>query len=753
MKKIIPILMTIIMFNANAEVIKNISVTGNQRMDNESVRIITDVKVGTDVNNLKLNDIAKKLQNSGYFDHVKVNMSNGTLKISVSEAPIIDKVTVEGNDEISTDDLKKELRTKSRESFDQSTVGADVQRMLLLYQRIGLYSTTIKPQKIKISDNRVNVVFEITEGSPTYIDDIEFTGNKIFSDRVLREQILSNTYAWWKIMADFDVYDADRIAYDQQLLRQFYMKNGYVDFTIKSANGEFNEDRTRYSLTIDVDEGKQYNFGKIKIKNPFPDVPLKELEDLLTMEEEDTYNIDEIETTISLLRAKVAEYGYAFINVDVNPTKNDQARTIDIIFDIKKTNRMYINNINILGNVRTFDSVIEQLLEIRAGDPFSLNEVDSARQRLMRSRFFKDVNMVPSRIPDSNLMNLDVRVDEQPTGELSGGLGWSNINGFMIDAGISEKNFMGRGQIVQIRGNIAQYQQQVAFSFTEPYLFERQLSAGFDVNYTVYDYSSLGSYSYDRDSLSVAGRLGWRLTDKWSQTLRLSASFDQTTDLQNSNSIQSTELYTLATGLRYYNLNTNFAQQTHTGIVGNLSAAYTGFGSTETFMKYAADITALWKFFSDRWQFKTSLEFGYLDLLGEDYISRVYRYFLGGESLRGFDVAGVGSRNWYYSTYALGGLWKINGTTQINFPVFIPDEYQVKGFVFLDYGIIGKPPEADNSFAGKPNYIDDSWRVSYGLGIYWNTPMGPMNFSWGWPLVKKDYDQERKFLLSFATQF
>jgi outer membrane protein insertion porin family len=248
----------------------------------------------------------------------------------------------------------------------------------------------------------------------------------------------------------------------------------------------------------------------------------------------------------------------------------------------------------------------------------------------------------------------------------------------------------------------------------------------------------------------VAGRLGWRLTDHWTQTMRLSASFDQNYDLQLGG-WHKADLYTLGTNLRYYNLHTNFQQQTHTGIVGDLGVAYTGFGGTNTFMRYNADITALWKFFDDRWQFKTSWDFGYLQSLDDDgYVPRVYRYFLGGETLRGFDVAGVGSRISYYS---LGGLWKVNGSTQLNFPIFIPDEYQIKGFVFADYGILGKPPMKNLVSEDPRLHIDEDWRTSAGFGIYWNTPMGPMNFSWGWPLKVNKYDDERRFLLSFATQF
>ena len=744
---------------ANATMVSRIDVSGNQRMDAESIRILSDVKIGDNINSDDTNQIAKKLQESGYFSNVSVRMAGDVLKIDITEAPTVNMVTIEGNDEISTDDLKKELRMKARDPYDESVIGADVQRMLTIYQRKGFFGTKIEPQKIKLSDNRVNVVYEIDEGHPTYITSIDFEGNKVFSDATLRDQILSREHAWWRFMTQFDVFDEDRIMYDQQMLRQFYMRNGYVDIQITDANGVFTPDRQYYSVTFTVDEGKKYKFGKLTIKNPFPDVPDDELYDVIKMDDGDVYNIDLVDETISAIRGAVADHGYAFITVNPVPTKNDDTQTIDMEFQIEKTNRIYLNNINILGNVRTFDSVIEQLIPMRSGDPFSLQTIEEGRQNLMRTRYFKNVQMVPNRIADANMMNLDIEVEEQPTGELSGGFGWSNINGFMVDAGITETNFMGRGQVVQLRGSIAQYQRQALFSFTEPYLFGRQLSGGFDVSYTMYDYSSLGGFGYDRDSITVAGRMGWKLTDHWSQTLRLSASFDQNYDLQSGSGWRDANLYTLGTYLRYYNLNTNFEQNTHTGVVGNLGVAYTGFGGTETYMRYSADVTGMVKFFDDRWQLRSSLDFGLLQPIDDAYISRVYRYFLGGESLRGFDIAGVGSRNWWYTTYSLGGLWKVNGSTQLNFPIFIPDEYQVKGFVFFDYGILGKPPKEEYTYClpgttyCKNNDIDSDLRTSVGVGIYWNTPMGPMNFSWGWPLKMNEYDKEQRFLLSFETQF
>ena len=743
---------------ANAAVVSRVDVSGNQRMDDESIRILANVKHGNNVNSENINNIAKSLQASGYFEKVNVKLDGDILKINVVESPIINMVTVEGNDEIDTEDLKKEIKTKERASYDKSMIGGDVQRMLTLYQRKGFFGTKISPKKIDLDNNRVNVVFEIKEGHPTYISDIDFENNKKFRSSALRKEILSREHAWWRFMTQFDVYDEDRIQYDQQLLHQFYMRNGFLDFRITNIKGEFTENREYYSVKYTVDEGEQYKIGNITIDNPFSDVPDKELYRALTISKKDVYNIDEIDATINALRGKVADHGYAFISVEPIPDKHDDTRTVDINFKIQKTNRIYINSINLLGNVRTFDNVIEHHLPMREGDPFSLQTIETGRQNLMHTRYFKDVQMIPTRLADANMMNLDVKVEEQPTGELSGGLGWSTINGFMVDAGITENNFMGRGQIVQLKGSIAQYQRQALFSFTEPFLFNRELSGGFDVSYTQYNYSKLGGYGYDRDSFTVSGRLGWRLTDHWTQTMRLSATFDQNYDL-NYGGWQKANLYTLGTNLRYYNLNTNFQQNTHTGVVGNVGAAYTGFGGTNTFMRYSADITGLVKFFDDRWQFRTGWEFGYLQSLeSNDYIPRVYRYFLGGESLRGFDVAGIGSRNWFYRSYSLGGLWKANGSTQLNFPIFIPDEYQIKGFVFADYGILGRPPKQEYTYTSpygytKDNIIDQDWRTSVGFGIYWNTPMGPMNFSWGWPMHLNEYDDERRFLLSFATQF
>lgn len=738
---------------ANATVLSRIDITGNQRMDTESVRILANVKIGDDINSESVNRIAKKLQTSGYFSSVSVKNDGSILKISVVESPIINMVTVEGNDEIGTDDLKKEIRTKERASYDTSVIGGDVRRMLTLYQRKGFFGTKINPKKIDLDNNRVNIVYEIKEGHPTYIENIDFENNKKFSSRTLRGEILSREHAWWRFLTQFDVYDEDRIQYDQQMLHQFYMRNGFLDFRITDVKGEFTDTREYYSVKFTVDEGNQYKIGDISIENPFNDVPDQELYDALTISKKDVYNIDEIDATMNALRSVVADHGYAFISVEPIPNKHDDTRIVDIKFQIKKTNRIYINSINLLGNVRTFDSVIQHHMPMREGDPFSLQTIETARQNMMRTRYFKDVQMVPTRLADANMMNLDVKVEEQPTGELSGGFGWSSINGFMVDAGITENNFMGRGQIVQLRGSIAQYQRQAVFSFTEPFLFNRELSGGFDISYTQYKYSQLGGYGYDRDSFSISGRLGWRLTDHWTQTMRLSATFDQNYDLQQGG-WQKANLYTIGTNWRYHNLHSNFQQNTHTGIVGNIGAAYTGFGGTNTFMRYNADIIAMVKFLDDRWQLRTSWDLGYLQSLqGDNYIPRVYRYFLGGESLRGFDVAGIGSRNWYYRTYSLGGLWKANGSTQLNFPVFIPDEYQVKGFIFADYGILGRPPKREYTYLGQPNIIDQDWRTSVGFGIYWNTPMGPMNFSWGWPMKINEYDQEQRFLLSFETQF
>ena len=277
-----------------ATTVSRIDVNGNKRMDAESVRILAGVLVGDNVGDETINQIAKKLQTSGYFGHVDVKMSGNVLKINLSESPTVNMVTVEGNDEIATDDLKKEIRLKERAAYDESTIGADVQRMLTIYQRKGFFGTKIDPKKIELSDNRVNVVYEITEGHPTYITDIKFEGNKKFSDRTLRGEILSREHAWWRILTQFDVFDEDRIQYDGQMLRQFYLNNGYADFNVKNIAGTFTPDREYYSVVFTVDEGERYKFGDITIDNPFPDVPDRALKKVLKTKSRDTYNADSV---------------------------------------------------------------------------------------------------------------------------------------------------------------------------------------------------------------------------------------------------------------------------------------------------------------------------------------------------------------------------------------------------------------------------------------------------------------------------
>ncbi|MBR4625059.1 MAG: outer membrane protein assembly factor BamA, partial [Alphaproteobacteria bacterium] len=353
--------------DADAVVLSRIDVSGNQRMDAESVRILSEVKVGNNVNSETVNDVAKKLQSSGYFSSVNASLDGSVLRIKVEEAPIINMVTVEGNDEIDTDDLKKEIKTKERASYDKSVIGGDVQRMLTLYQRKGFFGTKINPKKINLDNNRVNVVYEIKEGHPTYIENIDFENNKKFRSRTLRGELLSREHAWWRFMTQFDVYDEDRIQYDQQLLNQFYMRNGFLDFRITDVKGNFTENREYYSVKYTVDEGEQYRIGDISIDNPFDDVSNKELDKALTISKKDIYNIDEIDATIEALRGAVADHGYAFISVEPVTEKHDDTRTVDIKFEIKKTNRIYINSINLLGNVRTFDNVIEHHLPMREG--------------------------------------------------------------------------------------------------------------------------------------------------------------------------------------------------------------------------------------------------------------------------------------------------------------------------------------------------------------------------------------------------
>ncbi len=750
---IITLLMSV---SAHAVTISNITVDGNKRLSKESIIAETGVKKGENIRPSTLNKIIKKLYATDWFEDVNVRTKGSTLNITVKENPTINRISFEGNDEIDDDTLKMETGLKPRQTYSAAITQSAISRMLELYKRSGMFTVSIEPKIIKKDQNRVDLVFEIKEDDKTYIKKIDFSGNEAFHKGKLKEVILSREQRWWRFLSSFDTYDPDRILYDRQLLKQFYLRNGYVDFKITKVDANMTPDRKGYYMHITVEEGPRYKFGDVNIENTLDDVHVEKLKPLIEFKSGEFYNIDDIEKTKEQISEFINNKGYAFGKVDIIPQKDDKKNTVGITFKINKTPKIYINRIDIHGNSRTMDYVIEREFRVKEQDAFDLSKIRRTKQRLMGLRYFKNVDIKTSTDPvQKDRINISTTVEEQPTGELNFGFGWSTLNGAMLDAGIQEKNFMGKGQTLGLTSVISEKRNKFLLSFTEPYFLNRELSAGFDIDYTYYRYSD--DYGYDMQSYGASFRLGWAYTEKLRSLLRFSANSDDITNVSTGApaDIQDEEgevdIYMISKSISYVDMQTDYVNMTKNGIYATGKIDYAGMKGDENFIRGETSLSLSHNFWDKEYQLGFSLTAGKIWPIQDKYIKRSYRYYLGGDNLRGFDIAGIGARSAVNLDYAYGGYSKVNGTLQQNFPVGLPKEYQVSGFIFSDYGWMGEPDYGTTD----PSQVlyDPSVRVSIGLGIKWNTPMGEINISWAKAIEKEWYDEIEPFRLSFGTQF
>ncbi len=723
-------------------------------MDQKAVAQMLGVKIGDDIKIFDLNKGVARLYRTGLFKDISVDLKGSTVVVEIEENPILNRITIEGNDELDDETLQAEIGFQSRQPYSPSKVQSAVDRMLQVYKRSGIFSVEIEPKVIERENSRVDLVFEVEENDKTYILDIEITGNKSFSKSELKSVLLSREKRWWRFLSSFDTYDEDRVEYDKELLRRHYRSNGFIDMKINSFSAGLSPDRKGYFMSISIEEGERYNFGKITLQNSIPDVSDEDLLSDALIEEGDYYSIIASEKSEDKMTERLNNKGYAFVSIKAVPHKNLATKTVDISFEIKETRKVYINRMEIAGNSRTMDYVIEREFRVKEQDAFDLSKVNRSRQRLMRMGYFKNVDVRTQKVVGVNdRLNLLTTVEEQPTGEMSFALGWSTVNGALINTGITERNFMGRGQTVSLNGTFSEKQSKFQFSFTEPYFLGHELSAGYDLDYTYYRYTD--DYGYDMQSYGGALRLGWSYSEKLRHTVRFEGHQQEIINVSSSAPADIREeegeslVLMLSQSLSFNHSLVDYVNMTRSGYVISLSLDYAGFGGEENFVRTGLSSRFYHNFWENSWQFGFSFESGVLETLNDDdYVKRHYRYYLGGDSLRGFDVAGIGARSKLSSTYTYGGLSKINGTAQLNFPVGLPKEYQVSGFIFGDYGWLGEPSSLNSTI----NYTG-SLRTSAGIGIKWGSPMGEINVSWGKAVSFEPFDDLRPFLLSFRSQF
>ena len=462
-----------------APIIQGISITGNQRIEAETVGSYLPIQAGMPADPELLDLSLKTLFNTGLFSDVSLEMQpNGSLLITVKENPIVNRVIYEGNKRVKEDKITEEVQLTARSVYTRAKVQADTQRIIELYRAKGRFAAQVTPKVTPLDQNRIDVIFEIDEGPKTGIAKVNFVGNKIFTDSQLRGVILTKESRWWRFFSSNDNYDPDRLEYERELLRQHYGKEGYADFQVVSAVAELTPDRKNFFITFTVDEGPQYTVGEVRVKTTLAKLDGDTLVRFVPIREGQTFNSEKLEKATEAITFATGATGYAFVDVNPRLERFEDTKTIDITFTVNEGPRVYVERINIKGNTRTLDKVIRREIRIAEGDPFNRVLVDRSRARIRSLAFFSEVEIEekPGSAPDRT--ELDVNVQEQSTGSFSVGVGVSSTDNFIVDFSIQERNLMGRGQALTFRVQASSRTRLVDLQFTQPYFLGRNLSAG-----------------------------------------------------------------------------------------------------------------------------------------------------------------------------------------------------------------------------------------------------------------------------------
>jgi outer membrane protein insertion porin family len=746
-------------------------------------------------------------------------------------------VIFEGNRALKDDKLREEIQAAPRGVFTAARVQSDVQRVLEMYRRSGRFAAKVEPQYKPLEQNRVDLIFEITEGPVTGVRAINFIGNTEYSDSRLRSEIVTRQSRFWRFFSSNDNYDSGRLEFDREQLREFYQNNGYYDFRVTSAVAELTPDQKDFYITFTVDEGRQYDFGVIKVETALEKLDGNVLASVVPIQEGELFRGDLIESTIDSLTYAAGVAGYAFVDIRPQISVNEENGRIDITFAIDEGPRVYIDRINIVGNTQTLDRVIRRELRIAEGDAFNRILLDRSRNRIRALGFFKDVEVVetPAEEPDRTIV--DIKVTEQSTGELSFAAGFSSVDSYLFDLSASQRNLRGRGQSVVARTSLSSSQQVVDLRFTEPRFLDRNLSAGVDLFATAQDFEEFTGFT--SETIGGGLRVAFPLTDRMQMGLsyRLQAddvnisdrniiidengalvsSFTQTAGQDTPDDFTDDEFrepepadagpgesvvdicdpaYTLRDticrsersdissiiGYNFFWDQTNDPITPTRGFDFRFSQDLAGLGGDVKYIRTETGAT----FYRGIWRdVVASAKFsgGYVLPLDEEQGVRINnRFFRGGSTFRGFDVAGLGPREVLNvfdpntgevvqtrSLNSLGGNAYYQGTFELSVPNFLPEEYGIKSALFADVGSLGILEDVDK---GVPLLLTDatslgfpglsaeripedelSLRASAGLSVFWDSPFGPIRFDFAQILRKEEYDRTESFRFSTSTQF
>lgn len=740
---------------AQAQTVSSISVEGNQRVDDETIRAYLSVQPGQRYSAFDVDESLKALFATGLFSDVQVFRKGSTLVVQVEENPVLNRVVFEGNDRLKDDALAAIVQSKPRGVFTRSKVQNDTQRVLEMYRRSGRFDARVTPQIIDLPQNRVDLVFEIDESAKTSISRVSFIGNREYSDGKLREVVDTSQKNLLSFLSGNDVYDPDKLGADEERLRRFYYRKGYADFRIISAVADLDRERNVFFVTFTVDEGDRYEFGEVNVDSSVVGLNGEDLRHVLLTKPGKTYNAEKIERTLEDLTLETAQMGFPFTQIRPRGDRDYEQKIIHLTYVIDEGPRVYVERINVRGNTRTRDYVVRREFDLAEGDAYNKVLVDRAERRLKALGFFKEVRISrrPGSSPDRVVLNVDV--EDQPTGELSFGAGLSTGDGLVGDVSLAERNFMGRGYFVKAAVSAGSDKQNYDFAFTDPYFLGRRVSAGFNV------YSRFQEED-DYESEKIGGGVSFGLPIKENLGLSLrygivssEITLTNTTGTVSQAIIDAAAEGAVVTSSVGYTLTYNTVDSKilpRDGVFARISQDFAGVGGDVSYVKTMLDARIYRQLHTD-WDLIGSVSFkaGNITGIGED-VRYSDAFFKGGGAVRGFESFGPRDNT---DGSAVGGNTFWVASAELNFPIWgIPESFGLRGAVFADAGSLYDGDDRSSNITPAANYVDDSSvRSSVGASVLWQSPFGPLRADIAHVLTGENYDKEQSFRFGGGANF
>ncbi|MEQ1938773.1 outer membrane protein assembly factor BamA [Mesorhizobium sp. CN5-321] len=751
---------------AQAAVVSRVEVRGNSRVDAETVRNYIKIKPGKSFSSADVDDAVKSLFGTGLFSDVQINQVGSALVVTVSEYKVVNQVLFQGNKKLKDAQLSNTVQLKPRGAFSQAALDADVETIKAAYSHIGRDDATVSGQVMDLGENRVNVVFNINEGDRTKIAAINFIGNHAYSSRRLSDVINTKRSNMLSFLLRDDVFDEEKLKADEELLRRFYYNHGYADFQVVSAFGQLDDATNAYTVNITVEEGERYTFGDVSVDSSIPEVDANALQSVVESHKGDVYSAKDVEDSIVALTERVAGQGYAFAQVTPRGDRNFENHTISVTYTIDQGPKAYVERIEIRGNTRTRDYVIRREFDVSEGDAFNQVLIQRAKKRLEKLDYFEkvDISTAPGSEPDQVV--LVVNVVEKSTGQFTIGAGYStggDTPGPSLSGGISERNFLGRGQYISLSAGGGKHSRDYSFSFTEPYFLGRRIAAGFDIYRSTREYDD-----YDSQSTGATIRFGLPITDNISTQLAYNISqekYERDDDCvlpsdggtcNVSQAIldgidQSPWLKSSVSGGITYNT-IDDPKNPHYGIFANVGAEFAGLGGDAKFYKFTAR-ASVYQTLSEELDIVGVLSggAGYISSYGDKSL-RIFDNFENNDRMiRGFEYNGIGPISDNENDH-LGGTTYFNASAEAQFPLpLVPESLGLRGAVFADAATLYGTELASNRI--KPGSDDMKWRASAGIGLMWASPFGPLRIDYAIPLAKEDTDDTQEFNFGISTRF